>query len=105
MKQTAGTGMESQTSGVISVTAMDGMRKIGRARCGIKRCCIGGKHKPTCMECDEFSSCGMLQEFYGHRRSHQKIRGSAEFIRAHGYERFMRAAKNWTHSKEDLPAD
>jgi hypothetical protein len=66
---------------------------------------MGEKQMPTCMECPEFSSCRILQDFYARPASHQKIRRAAEFMRAHGYERFVRTARNWTHSKEELPAD
>jgi len=61
------------------------------------------KQLPTCMECDEFESCELLQEFYNKSKAHQKIRRDAEFIRKHGYERFEEIAGDWTGSKGELP--
>lgn len=83
----------------------DGTRSVLRARCKIKRCCLIEKELPTCMECDEFESCEILQDFYNHPRAtaHQKIRRAAEFIRKHGYDRFEKIAGGWTGSKGELP--
>lgn len=81
----------------------DGKRKLLRARCQVKRCCLIEKKLPTCMECGEFESCELLQGFYGLSKAHQKIRRAAEFIRKNGYDRFEAVAGHWTRSKGELP--
>ena len=81
----------------------EGERKIGRARCKIKRCCLIEKGLPTCMECDDFEACRLLDEFYSKFNSRQRIRRAAEFIREYGYDRFIEIADDWTGSKGDLP--
>ena len=84
----------------------DGTRSVLRSRCKIKRCCLIEKELPTCMECEEFESCDVLQTFYNHpraRTAHQKVRRAAEFIRKHGYNRFEEVAGDWIGSKGELP--
>jgi hypothetical protein len=74
-----------------------GARDLAKARCRMKVCCInrlGLGH--TCGDCPDYSSCDVIQGFYGKKGyKYRKYRESMEFIRARGCEAFMEAAKDW----------
>jgi hypothetical protein len=71
----------------------------------MKVCCIktlGTAH--TCADCPDFLSCDTLQGFYGKNGyKYKKYRQSFEFIRAHGYDSFLKAAQKWNGAYGRLP--
>ena len=81
-----------------------GQRDINRAKCRIKVCCMREKHLQTCTECDDYSSCTILQNWYEKAGSkYHRYKTSAEFIREHGYDRFVEIADKWKDSRGKLP--
>jgi hypothetical protein len=73
----------------------EGARDLSKARCAVKKCCMGHK-LVSCADCPEFDSCRILQGFYSKNGSkYKKYRESAEFIRKNGYEKFHRCARCW----------
>lgn len=82
-----------------------GQRDLAKARCKMKVCCIrklGTAH--TCADCSEYLSCAALQGFHnkkGHK--YKKYKESTEFIRACGYDSFLRAAEKWKGPYGELP--
>ncbi|MEN6340796.1 MAG: DUF3795 domain-containing protein [Clostridiaceae bacterium] len=72
-----------------------GERDIAKAKCAMKVCCIA-KGFDCCADCAEFETCLTLAAFYGHDGyKYKKYREAAAFIRAHGYEAFLRQADGW----------
>ncbi len=50
----------------------------------------------TCTDCPDFTSCETIQNWYkknGHK--YRRYGESAEFIREHGYDRFVEIAAGW----------
>lgn len=73
-----------------------GQRDQSRARCRIKLCCMRKKQLQTCADCQNFDACNLLQVWYGKNAAqYRKYRESAEFIRKHGYDAFIRKAEGW----------
>ena len=74
----------------------DGTRDLTRAKCRIKVCSMRDHDHQTCADCGEFDYCETLQTWYesagGSRR---RYRRSADFIRRHGYDRFIKIADGW----------
>jgi len=83
----------------------NGERDIDKARCKMKVCCIKRLETAhTCADCPDCLSCETLQSLYrknGYK--YRKYRQSMEFIRAHGYERFLEAADKWKGAYGRLP--
>ena len=84
-----------------------GERDLSRARCAMKRCCLGRMTTAeTCADCPEYETCEILQGFYaknGHK--YRKYQQATLFIRRHGYEAFLRAADTWRGAYGKLPSD
>mgnify|MGYP006269563497 CR=1 FL=1 len=82
-----------------------GERDINKARCRMKVCCIRRLGTAaTCADCPDGLTCDILQGWYGKKGyKYRKYRQSFEFIRAHGYERFLEAAANWKGPHGKLP--
>jgi len=82
-----------------------GERDINKARCKMKVCCInrlGVAH--TCADCPDYLSCDTLREFHSKNGyKYKRYRASMEFIRAHGYDRFLEAARKWKGAYGKLP--
>jgi hypothetical protein len=82
-----------------------GERDINKARCQMKVCCIkrlGTAH--TCADCPDCLSCETLRAFHGKNAyKYRKYSQSLEFIRSHGYERFLEAAAEWKGAYGKLP--
>jgi hypothetical protein len=58
----------------------------------------------TCADCPDCLTCGTLQGFYGKKGyKYGKYRQSFQFIRSHGYDRFLQAANQWTSPRGRLP--
>lgn len=73
----------------------DGSRGLSRAKCKMKKCCLE-KGCNTCAECPEYDCCAALREFFGHSGyKYSRYRQTLVFIRANGYEAFMKAAEDW----------
>jgi hypothetical protein len=71
-------------------------RDLSKTKCEIKICCIQ-KGLETCADCDQFETCTTLQSYYGHDSyKYGKYRTAAEYIRAHGYDAFLRIADGWS---------
>ena len=65
----------------------NGQRKLERARCRIKLCCLGKKRLQTCADCEEFDSCAILRNWYAKKGAkYQRYKRSAEYIRSYGYD-------------------
>lgn len=85
----------------------DGNRSIARARCHVKRCCIGIRRHETCADCRDHRECEILARFFGkdeqdrkkHRERHRK---ALEFIRINGYSEFLRKAAAWKRHYGEL---
>jgi len=72
-----------------------GERELSKARCRMKVCCITRGHS-TCGDCDEYTSCQVLQGFLAKSGyKYGKYRQALEFIREQGYEEFLRIADGW----------
>jgi hypothetical protein len=73
-----------------------GERDINKSRCQMKLCCFRDRQLETCIECDKYSSCDIIQSFYSKKGyKYQKYRQSLEFIRDNGYDRFIEIADTW----------
>jgi len=73
-----------------------GGRDLGKAKCAMKVCCLRRGY-PTCADCPEYPACETLNAFY--RRNgykYRKYKQATAFIRAHGYDAFLRIADRWT---------
>lgn len=82
-----------------------GERDISKARCKMKvRCLTKLGTACTCADCPDCLTCGTLQGFYGKKGyRYGKYRQSFQFIRSHGYDRFLQAADQWTSPRGRLP--
>ena len=82
-----------------------GERDISKARCKMKVCCIkrlGTAH--TCADCPDCLTCDTLQGLYGKNGyKYRRYRASMEFIRTHGYDRFVEATAKWKGAYGKLP--
>jgi len=66
---------------------------------------MGEKKMETCADCPRFDRCLVLADFHGkHWPSYLRYRRALEFIRADGYEEFMRRAKSWKRQYGELSA-
>ena len=73
----------------------EGQRDINKARCKIKVCCIKKKNN-SCADCSEYESCDIIREFHNKNGyKYRKYKEAIEFIRANGYEEFIRVAEPW----------
>ena len=73
----------------------DGSRDLEKARCKIKVCCMN-KGYNSCADCREVDACEILQSFF-HKNGYKyrKYKEAIDFIRANGYEAFLRIADRW----------
>lgn len=73
----------------------DGTRDISKAKCKMKVCCFKNQFS-SCADCGEYSSCDIIQGFFtknGYK--YKKYKEAIEFIRANGYEVFLKIANKW----------
>lgn len=75
----------------------NGERDINRAKCKIKVCCLRERQLETCTDCPNFPSCTIVQGWY-EKSQHIRYKKSAEFIREHGYDKFLTIADNWNNA-------
>jgi hypothetical protein len=72
-----------------------GERDLSKARCQMKVCCIG-KGFSSCADCDDYTHCETLQEFYGKNGyKYKKYKEAVDFIRQNGYDAFIAIADTW----------
>ena len=68
--------------------------------CCIKRLGTAG----TCADCPDCLTCETLQGMYAKNGyKYQKYRQSLEYIKTHGYDRFLEAAEKWKGAYGRLP--
>jgi len=61
----------------------------------MKICCIN-KGLASCADCETYGVCDTLQSYYGNDSyKYGKYRQATEYIRANGYEAFLRLADGW----------
>lgn len=61
----------------------------------MKVCCIE-KGLNTCADCDNYSTCVILQGFYGKKSyKYKKYEEATLFIREKGYSNFLEVADGW----------
>jgi hypothetical protein len=73
----------------------NGKRDIRKAKCKMKVCCIEKKLN-TCADCDTYSICELIQEFYGKKSyKYRKYEEATLFIREKGYSNFLEVADGW----------
>jgi hypothetical protein len=74
----------------------EGKREIRRAKCAMKVCCVGERNLETCADCPDYETCEIIQGFYAKKGyKYKKYRESIEFIRKHGYAKFIEVANRW----------
>ena len=73
-----------------------GERDIARSKCRMKICCFKERNLETCADCPEYETCTVLSEFYAKNGyKYKKYQQSIEFIRTHGYAKFIEIAESW----------
>lgn len=73
-----------------------GKRDIKKARCKIKKCCFGEKKLQTCADCRGYEKCPIIGSFHNKEGyKYKKYKEATLFIIENGYEKFLKAAKNW----------
>jgi hypothetical protein len=76
---------------------LSGERDLALAKCKMKVCCIT-KRYASCADCDDYSTCDVLQGFFGKNGyKYKKYREALEFIREDGYDAFLAIADGWTN--------
>jgi hypothetical protein len=72
-----------------------GGRDISKVKCKIKVCCMGRGYG-SCADCSEYGSCETLQGFFAKNGyKYRKYKEALEYIRSHGYEKFLAVADGW----------
>ena len=75
-----------------------GERDFAKAKCAIKRCCIG-KRLCTCADCEQYPDCSLINKLFAKSGyKYKKYHQSLEFIRTNGYDQFLLCAANWTNA-------
>ncbi len=79
-------------------------RDVEKIRCKIKACCFRDKKLETCADCKDYNCCAIVQEFYAKNGyKYKKYKESADYIRANGYAKFLKAAHIWKCAYGRLP--
>ena len=82
---------------------LDGSRDLSRAKCRMKKCCLTRGYI-TCGDCEEYERCEIIQSFLNHPcYKYSKYKQALEYIRAHDYVAFMKAAENWKNAYGKYP--
>ena len=82
---------------------LDGSRDLSRAKCRMKKCCLTKGHI-TCADCEKYDRCEIIQSFLNHPGyKYSKYKQALEFIHAHDYAAFMKAAENWKNAYGKYP--
>jgi hypothetical protein len=73
-----------------------GERDIQKSRCRMKICCFKERSLETCADCPDYTTCPIISDFHNKNGyKYKKYKQSIEFIRKHGYAKFLEKAKNW----------
>lgn len=73
-----------------------GERDINKAKCKIKLCCFRDRKLATCADCPDLDSCKIMEEFYSKNGyKYGRYRKAIEYIKARGYDGFLRHADKW----------
>jgi hypothetical protein len=73
----------------------NGERDITKAKCKMKVCCMT-KDLNTCADCDIYSSCEVIQDFYRKKNyKYSQYKEATLFIRDKGYNIFLEIAAGW----------
>ena len=60
--------------------------------------------QPTCADCEEYDRCEIIQAFINQSGyKYAKYKQALEYIRAHDYAAFMKAAENWKNAYGKYP--
>ena len=72
-----------------------GERDLSKARCPMKVCCLT-KRLDSCADCPTYAKCKVMHIFQS-KKGHKygRYKQSIEYIRAHGYEGFLKKTKDW----------
>lgn len=82
---------------------LDGSRGLSRAKCKMKKCCLASGCV-TCGDCEEYESCEIIQSFLNHPGyKYSKYKQALEYIHAHGYSAFLKAAEYWENAYGKYP--
>ncbi|MFC2033080.1 DUF3795 domain-containing protein [Chloroflexota bacterium] len=73
-----------------------GERDISKAKCKIKLCCFRDNKLETCADCTGYVTCDIIHGFQDKSgMKYRKYKESIGFIKASGYEEFIKIADNW----------
>ena len=76
-----------------------GERSINRSKCEMKLCCFRDKKLENCADCQEYSECDTINNFYGKNGyKYKKYKQNNEFIRENGYSKFISLTNNWKNA-------
>ena len=76
-----------------------GERDINRAKCKMKLCCFRDHGFDTCADCSDIDTCEIIGAWFAKNGyKYKKYREAIEFIRAHGYPKFLKQADRWTNA-------
>lgn len=76
----------------------NGKRNINRSKCEIKLCCFKDSKLQTCADCSDYPVCEVIHGWFNKNGyQYKKCQESIEFIRQHGYSRFLQIADNWNN--------
>ena len=74
----------------------DGSRELSKAKCKIKVCCMTRQYN-SCADCEDYETCGIVQEFYNKNGyKYKKYKQAIDFIRENGYTEYLKIADQWT---------
>lgn len=75
-----------------------GGRDLEKARCPMKVCCLK-KGLNTCADCALLDTCVTINRFFGKKGyKYQKYKQAILFVKAEGYEKFLKIAAKWTNA-------
>ena len=73
---------------------LDDSRDLSWAKCRMKKCCLT-KGYIICADCEEYDRCEIIQSFFNHPGyKYGKYKQALEYISAHDYAAFMKAAES-----------
>ena len=73
----------------------DGTRDLSKAKCKIKVCCINYGYN-SCADCNDYSSCKILSEFFSKNGyKYKKYKQALDYIKQNGYREFIIITDTW----------
>jgi hypothetical protein len=80
-----------------------GVRDINKAKCKIKICCFKEKKFDTCADCNKYYNCEIFNNrFKVGTKDNVSLQDALNYIKDHGYDKFILKAKNWKSYKGKL---